>query len=853
VNPAATESPMNRPATPEPDERAPATGFWQSVRAAHFKDYNRAAFSMWLAIVVAGTAAGTGAVGALFGPSAPDIVETVVALLMVAAAAWLPVAIPRSRYSVGAGDAFIFTVLAVLGPSAAVLAAGVESGVGACRSTPRLTSRISNPMAAMASMALCGALFQASWTTLSGLGLSPVVSRLAVLPSIALVMFVLTSVSLMSTVTLKRGHWPDILAWFADSTWMAALYVASALLAGVVQLASAEHGSIAAGIIGVATLVVALLLSRSFSRSELEHRAQEERIRAAQRESELNHQRFVGAFENAAVGMAIVDADGKVVRANHALSVLLQRGASELAGAPFTAMLHAGDLGRFERHRCEVALREGDAAASVELRCCAADGAERWVALHCGRFSDPDGLVDGLIYQLHDVTSRRVAEQRLQHIAYHDSLTDLANRAAFQDTVSRAVEASRNEPAAQFAVMFLDLDRFKVVNDSLGHLAGNELLREVGRRLTLDLRQNDLVARLGGDEFAVLLQDVRDKESCIRLAERMLGEVSRPFFIKGHELIPVASAGITFSDLGYRTVDELLRDADLAMYEAKASSPTRIAVFDRSMHARIADKLALETDLRHAIVSDGLSLAFQPLFDLDPHRLTGFEALARWTHPSRGVISPTVFIEIAEEAGHIVAVTTWVLDKALSQLADWHRSAPHMTHLGVQVNITGRDLAQPRFAERVLELLRLRGVAPELLTLEITESVLMNQIERAGEVLARVRAGGVHVAIDDFGTGYSSLSYLSKLPVDSLKIDRSFVSAMGSAGDGVEIVRAVTNLGRALGKKIVAEGIETAEQLAVLRRLGVDGGQGYLLARPLWPEQVPALLFAPAACAVTPV
>ena len=838
---------MNRNAAPERADRTSAAAVWQRVRTAHFQDYNRAAFLMWLAIVLGGATAGVGAVDSLLSPGAPPVTQVVVALLMVAAAAWFPVTIPRSNYSVGAGDAFIFTVLAVFDPWAAVLAAGVESGVAAWRSTTRLTSRISNPMAAMASMALCSFLFQFSWTALSSLGLNPVVGKLAALPLIALVHFVFTSVSLMSTVTLKRGQWPDVLAWFAGSTWMAALYVASALLAGVVQLGSAQHGAITAAIIGAVTLVILILLTRSFSRSELEYLAQETRIHAATRESELNHQRFVGAFANAAVGMAIVDSDGKVARVNRALCALLQWTEAELAGVPFTTMLHTDDLGRFEQHGRDVASREGNAAASIELRCRAFDGAERWVALHCGRFSDPDGLVDGLIYQLHDVTSRRVAELRLQHIAYHDNLTDLANRAAFQETVSRAVEASRTDSAAQFAVMFLDLDRFKIVNDSLGHIAGNELLREVGRRLTLHLRQNDLVARLGGDEFAVLLQDIRDKESCVRLAERMLSEVSRPFFINGHELIPIASAGITFSDLGYRTVDELLRDADLAMYEAKASGPIRIAVFDRSMHVRIADKLALETDLRHAIGSGELSLAFQPVFNLDPYRLTGFEALARWTHPSRGTISPAIFIGIAEEAGHIEAVTTWALEKALSQLADWHRVAPHMSHLGVQVNITGRDLAQPGFANRVLELMRLRGVAPELLTLEITESVLMNQIERAGAVLACLRAGGVRVAIDDFGTGYSSLAYLSKLPVDSLKIDRSFVLAMGTTGDGVEIVRAVTNLGHALGKKIVAEGIETAEQLAVLHRVGVDAGQGYLLSRPLRPDQVQALLLSTAA------
>jgi diguanylate cyclase (GGDEF)-like protein/PAS domain S-box-containing protein len=836
---------MNR-SPPDRDRRAPGAGWRTRWRAAHFHDYTPAAFRLWLVIASVGTVVFGWALVSLSLATPAWVGQTLAALLLVAAAAWFPIEIPRSQYSISAADAFIFTILAVLGTPAAILAAGCDGLIGAWRSTQRVTSRISTPMAAMAAMAVCGTLFEAAWAQLTTFGWSPAVAKLAALVLVSVVPFVLTTLPLMATVTLKRGQWPDLRQWFSSLSWMAAVYIAAALVAGAVQLVAFQHGPAAIGIVAVAVLSVVILLRISIAKTEAEHLAQEARISEARREAEVNQQRFAAAFAHAAIGMAIVEPGGAIVRANKALCALLRRTEAALIGEPFLAVLHPSDVELFERQAREVASREDSSAYSIELRCGGGDGDELWVALHCGRFSDPGGGVDGLIYQLHDITSRQLAESRLQHIAYHDGLTDLANRAYFHEKLAAAVEASRIDSDVRFAVMFLDLDRFKIVNDSLGHFAGNELLREVGKRLLKCLRPSDLVARLGGDEFAVLLHDQRDAEGGLRLAERMLAELLVPLSIGGNEIAPSASVGITFSDLGYRTVDELLRDADLAMYEAKAAGRGRVAVFDRTMHERIADKLSLEADLRRAIGEGELSLAFQPLFNLEPYRLVGFEALARWVHPTRGLVSPTVFVGIAEEAGHIEALTAWVLDKAVEQLAAWHRAAPHMVHVGMNVNISGRDLVQPEFVGRVLELLQRQGVSANLLTLEITESVLMSHLDMARDSLAQLRAAGVQLAIDDFGTGYSSLAYLGTLPIDCLKIDRSFVAAMHKGSENVEIVRAVLTLGHALGKKVVAEGIETPEQLATLRRLGVPFGQGYLLARPLRPEQVPALLYAPA-------
>jgi diguanylate cyclase (GGDEF)-like protein/PAS domain S-box-containing protein len=538
--------------------------------------------------------------------------------------------------------------------------------------------------------------------------------------------------------------------------------------------------------------------------------------------------------------MAIVHPDGAIHQVNHALSTLLARNEASLLGRRMEELLHTGDDQLFSR-RVEAMAENGGEPFSMELRCRSTSERQLWVSLHCGRFVDPSGASSGLIYQLHDITSRRLAEGELHHIAYHDSLTDLANRNCFNERLGVAVERTRLDVAQRFAVLFLDLDRFKVVNDSLGHVAGNQLLRTVARRLGDNVRPGDLVARLGGDEFAVLLEQVHEPDDAMALAQRLLAAVSAPVVINGTEIMPGASIGITFSDLGYRSADEVLRDADLAMYAAKADGRRRVMLFDQSMHERIAEKLKLEGDLRRAIGEGQLSLVYQPLYQLSPQRLSGFEPLARWTHPERGPISPAVFIELAEESGHIEALTAWVIDRALEQLAAWHAAGNPAGELDMHVNISGRDLGNAELVPQVRAALERHGVPPRCLTLEITETTLMDELEVALGALGALREVGCRFSIDDFGTGYSSLAYLSTLPIDSLKIDRSFVIGMDRQAQNVEIVRAVVNLGRTLGKKIIAEGIETVEQFTTLKQLGVDVGQGYLLSRPLRADHVPAL------------
>ena len=600
-----------------------------------------------------------------------------------------------------------------------------------------------------------------------------------------------------------------------------------------------------AGVLVIASSLVALVIALarlSIERQEADRQAQEALVVEAQQEAELSQKRFTASFTNAAIGMAIARPDGLVLQVNHALCDLTGRSEADVVGKPFASLLHAGDAPLLRRQADQVLARPEE-AFSMELRVIGADSADIWVALHCAQFADPSGSGQALIYQLHDITSRHLAEKRLQHIAYHDDLTNLANRNCFRERLEVAAERSANDPSARFTVLYLDLDRFKLVNDSMGHMAGNMLLAEVARRLLACARPNDLVARLGGDEFAILIEDSLDIDAGMRLAQRVLDALKLPTTLNNTELVPAASIGITTSDLGYRTVDEVLRDADLAMYEAKGAGRGRVSYFNSSMHVRAAEKLSLETELRRALSEGSLSVHYQPLYELSPYRLFGFEALARWTHPRRGSVSPATFIKLAEESGQIDALTDFVIERAITQLAAWQRLAPALP-LTMHVNISGRDLARKALPSHVLHTLQRNGVAPRTLTLEITETTLMQRIDAALETMNRMRESGVRFSIDDFGTGYSSLAYLSTLPIDSLKIDRSFVMGMHDKPQNVEIVRAVMTLGQALGRRVIAEGIETQEQLSTLLSLGVHVGQGFLLSRPLPAEKAEALIAA---------
>ncbi len=817
---------------------------WAAFRETHFFDYNGGAIRFWLGLASAGALALVVAAYQIAHLPAAEAWQVLAWMLVVGFAAAFPLEIPRSKQSFAVGDVFIFLLLALHGPAAATLAAAVEATIAGTRSSPRMSSRIASIATASAAMFASGLAFQLALSAMLGAGVPQAGAHLVGLALAALCYFPASSMPLMQVICLKHGRSLRLHDWYVDMAGIGAVYLGAATVAGLLFLNAQQFGpTVIVAAVAAAGVVLAMLRAH-FRQQNAEHEAQEARVAAAEAESVRNQKRFHDAFTHAAIGMAIVSPDGVVLQVNQALCALLDCAPERLIGAPFGTLLHPGDAALLERHSAGISTRKEE-SFSIELRCTGIGVRETWVSLHCGLFGDAGTANAGLILQLHDITSRRRAEGDLHHIAYHDSLTDLANRNCFHERLNVAVERQRGDPHAGFAVMYLDLDRFKIVNDNLGHPAGDQLLKVAAARISACVRPGDLVARLGGDEFGILFEGTTPHDQLERIGDRLLQALEEPVSINGTEVRPAASIGLTFGDTGCREPDEVLRDADLAMYKAKADGKGRLALFDSSLTERLGHKLQLEADLRRAIGDGQLTLAYQPLFNLEPYRLCGFEALARWMHPERGAIGPAEFITLAEETGCIDALTRWAVDEAVRQHAIWCREAPHLGELVMHVNVSGKDLAKPDFVTNVRAVLERHGLPPKLLVLEITESTVMEHRETAMQALAELRALGVKLGIDDFGTGYSSLAYLSTLPFDCLKIDRSFVIGMQRSPENIEIVRTVVSLGRSLNKDVVAEGIETHEQLQRLKQLGATMGQGYLLSRPLNPAQVSELLTEP--------
>ncbi len=439
----------------------------------------------------------------------------------------------------------------------------------------------------------------------------------------------------------------------------------------------------------------------------------------------------------------------------------------------------------------------------------------------------------------------RVLEEtkdHFRHAAFHDALTGLPNRAMFTELLKAEIESSKRRSAHLFSVLFLDLDRFKNINDSLGHTHGDLLLVAFAERLERTLRPVDTLARFGGDEFAILLSGIVDTTDAVRVAERIQEELLLPFGLDKNSAFATASIGIALSSTGYDRPEDILRDADTAMYRAKENGKARFEMFDQGMHARAVSRLQLEGDLRLAVERNEFCVHYQPIIALETGRLAGFEALVRWNHPRRGMISPGDFIPVAEETGLIVPLGQWVLEESCMRIKQWQQESPCHRALSLSVNLSGRQVAQPDMMSQIEHALDSSKLNPHCLKLEITESVVMENAEAATIMFKQLRTLGVQLSIDDFGTGYSSLSYLHRFPLNYLKIDRSFVSRMTSTDDNSEIVRTIAALARNLGMQVIAEGIETEEQHQQLKALGCEYGQGYLFSRPVDGRGVEQLL-----------
>ncbi|MFQ5527828.1 MAG: EAL domain-containing protein [Thermoanaerobaculia bacterium] len=467
-------------------------------------------------------------------------------------------------------------------------------------------------------------------------------------------------------------------------------------------------------------------------------------------------------------------------------------------------------------------------------------GTYRWVLARGLAVSDEAGKASRMAGSLTDIHVRKLTEEQLLHDAMHDGLTQLPNSALFRDRLRVAIAQAERRSNYLFAVLFFDLDRFKVINDSLGHSVGDRLLVAIARRLLSFLRPGDTVARLGGDEFAILANDIDHASDATRIAERIQDELSRPFDLGGHEVFTGASIGIALSSTGYASPQEVLRDADIAMYRAKSQGGAHHAVFDLTMHQRAVELLQLETDLRRAVDGNEFVTYYQPIVDLEGGWIQGFEALVRWQHPQRGLVYPKHFIGVAEETGMIVPLGWSVMRQACAQMSEWNRGADR--DLSLSVNLSPRQFAQPDLIDRLLEVLEETGMDPCLLRLEIIESLIMDDAKSAIGRLRKLRDLGLQLHLDDFGTGYSSLSYLHKLPTQTVKIDRSFVTRMKPGESSDEIVETIVSLARGLGMHVAAEGLETSDQFLKLRELECEYGQGYYFSRPIDCQQAGTLI-----------
>jgi diguanylate cyclase (GGDEF)-like protein len=433
------------------------------------------------------------------------------------------------------------------------------------------------------------------------------------------------------------------------------------------------------------------------------------------------------------------------------------------------------------------------------------------------------------------------SKEHFRHAAFHDALTGLPNRPLLIDHLKLAIERCKLNHDHLFAVLFIDLDRFKNINDSLGHNTGDQLLVAIAARIADCLRPTDTIARLGGDEFAILLDGLEDWTMATVVADRVQAELLKPFSLNGHEVYTTASIGIRLSMDGREDAENMLRDADTAMYRAKDNGKARHELFHNTMHARAVALLKLENDLRRAIERNEFCVHYQPIISLETEGLAGFEALVRWDHPERGTVPPDEFIALAEETGLISEIGTWVLREACTKLKEWH-ATPGRESLTVSVNLSGKQLTQTDLIEQIETTVRETGINPAWLRLEITETVVMENAELATTTLVQLRKLGVHLSIDDFGTGYSSLSYLHRFPVNTLKIDRSFIGRMARGDENSEIVGTICTLANNLGMEVVAEGVETREHLELLRSLKCQYGQGYLFSKPLDAEKATAMV-----------
>jgi diguanylate cyclase (GGDEF)-like protein/PAS domain S-box-containing protein len=765
------------------------------------------------------------------------------AVLTVGFASRIIVQIPKTKGYISVSDTFVFLSILLFGGDAGILLAVLDAAPGAYRVSKTRTTLLFN-------IAVFGiATFVSVWALELvvpdpvQLAHQPVNTRsIIAICVLGLVQYLVNS-GLVSTYAGLRAGLPLWRNWKDNFLWTSLTYFAGASAAGIIAKLISIYGVYAflatAPIVAVVYFTYTTYLKNvesAATQAELakkhvaelsQYIAEQERISRALQESE---QYFRNTFDHAA-GMAVIEPDGTWLQVNESLCNMLGYSEHELLQRGFQSFTYPPDVENDEAN-LKLLLENRITTYQLEKRYQNKTGDCVWVLQSASLIRDLDGQPRHVIFQIQDITSRKDTEHLLHHAAFHDDLTGLPNRALFTDRLKQALTRAKRVPAYQFAVMFLDLDRFKVVNDSLGHGPGDGVLVEFARRLEVCVRDMDSVARLGGDEFAILLDGINSPQDCEDVAQRIQRSLRQPFSIDGDTFNTTVSMGIACSSEDYESPEEILRDADTAMYKAKTSGKACYRFFTPQMHKSVFNALTLENELRRAVKTGEIKPFFQPIVSMRSGAIVGFEALARWAHPTRGNISPAEFIPLAEECGLITEIDMIVMAEACRKTAEWQRKFDR-NELTLSVNFSGRHFEDDALVDRIVETLQHTRLSPNRLKFEVTETMVINDLVVATAVLQNLRKIGVRVSIDDFGTGYSSLSYLHRLPFDVIKIDRAFIDRMLENRESLGIVKTIVTLASELDKKVIAEGVETREQRDMLHQIGCEFGQGYLFSRPV--------------------
>ena len=601
---------------------------------------------------------------------------------------------------------------------------------------------------------------------------------------------------------------------------------------------------ITAGIILLISLCTQLLVNNiNRSKDALREANETLEIKVRERTAELreSEMKYRTIFENTGTATVIVENDATISLANSEFA--------NMAGYEKNAIENVKSWLDFMDEKTQRKVQNGEVtpdrpdyhqiAPHFECTFIDKEGAERDIL--CS-LADIPGAEKSVV-SLADITELKQAERQIYHQAFHDTLTGLPNRALFMEHLNMALKRAKRRDDYYFAVLYLDIDRFKLVNDSLGHSVGDSLIVAFANRIQESLRDLDILARFGGDEFVILLEDIENSEYASGVADRLQQELKRPFMVEGKEVFAPASFGVVLNTREYEDPEEIIRDADAAMYHAKENGKAQYKIFDKTLHKKAMHLLERETDLRKAANRDEFENHYQPIVDLKTASVVGFEALIRWNHPQLGLIYPGSFISIAEETGLIVPITQLIAKRACEDLCRWQDRLQDELKLTMNINLSSKHFLSPTLLDDIKEILSQTGMPPEQLKLEITETALMEDADETIRLVHRLKDLGLQLVIDDFGTGYSSLSYLQRLPIDTLKVDRSFVSRIQSEPDGnLNIVEAIISLAHRLKMMVVAEGVETEEQFAILVEMNCQFGQGYLFSKPLNKSQVDELI-----------